>query len=129
MHSTDYKDVTFLHNGDYSGDVIVVLPAETSEMELDHQSHTVSVRVPYEALEYLITTKLAGQFVSHLEDVQNMNELFDGLGIRLVTIKTGGDVARYGFVRSLANLDAGDNPERRSIRLQDIIDQAKELLK
>jgi hypothetical protein len=77
MHTSEYEDgdsamgtkwwARFHHNGGYEGDVVVVVPSDTAEMTLSHNEHTVSVRVPYEAMERLVLDKLRGEFINKLE--------------------------------------------------------------
>jgi len=131
MHTTNYlaqnefeTNVTFHHNGDYSGEVIVFLDAKYADVEVHNNG--VEVRVPFAAMEKLVAQKVSGEFVSKFENVTSMDELFDALMMPRLPLT---DIVR--FVRELAALD-DDTSEaratRRSVTLQDIIERAKEAL-
>jgi hypothetical protein len=124
-HTTSYDDnIHFLHNGDYSGDVEVVVPSATAEMKLSHHDHTVSIKIPYAALEYLVTMKVVDGFANTLADVTNMNELFKALMMPQYRL---GPIVK--FVQYIASLDNPKNlEERRRISLQDLIREADDLL-
>lgn len=69
MHTTKLESGTLAHhNGDYSGDVFLVIPADRAEMELDHQAKTVSVRVPFDDLMELVSYYVRDRYISALED-------------------------------------------------------------
>lgn len=126
MHTTSYDgDIHFLHNGDYSGEVIVVVPAKTADMTLSHQDHTVSIKVPFEALEYFIAQKVKSMFIERLEDADDMNDIFGVLGF----YGDAREQAAIRFVENIASLDEPKNIDvRRVARLQGIIEDAKKVL-
>lgn len=77
MHTSEYDEdgVTFHHNGGYYGDVKVVLhDTDKAQMELDHRDHTISVNVPFSAMEKLVLDKLRLEKISKLES-DNFEEL------------------------------------------------------
>lgn len=79
MHSSDYTsnsdpeygEVTFHHNGDFSGFVTVVMPSDNCEMALEHRTNTVSVQLPYDVIEKLVLDKLRREVVSKLESMDD----------------------------------------------------------
>jgi hypothetical protein len=124
MHTTSYDgDIHFLHNGDYSGDVEIVVPATTAGVEIRHHDHTVSIKIPYKALEYLVADKVSNEFIDKLEDVMSMDDLFKAL---LPVWKLYPPDLLH-FVRKIASLDI-DIEARRKVSLQDLVDEAKKIL-
>jgi hypothetical protein len=79
MHSSDYTsksdpeygEVTFHHNGDYSGFVTIVMPSDECEMALEHRTNRVNVQVPFDVIEQLVMDKLRREMVSALESMSD----------------------------------------------------------
>lgn len=67
MHSTDYLDMTFHHNGDYSGEVLVQVPAGNVRGGFG-DAHVV-VEVPFAALVSLVADAVRGQRIARLENM------------------------------------------------------------
>lgn len=68
MHTTTWEDhndeeaghITMHHNGDYSGDVIFII---------NRGSPTLTVEIPFAALERLVGQKKQEEIISALEDL------------------------------------------------------------
>jgi hypothetical protein len=60
MHTTQGKKVIFLHNGDYSGDVKIVVRATGQEIE-----------VPFTDLKRLIADYVMSEKISRLEQAKH----------------------------------------------------------
>lgn len=117
MHTTDGKSegVYFFHNGNYSGEIIVVLPAATANMELSHQDHTVRVTIPsIEDLEAIVSNKYRGEMIERAEKAEDGDILSEAYG-HLRTPEA--------FVKFVIDLE--HTAARKRITLQDIIDEAK----
>jgi hypothetical protein len=69
MRTTSYENVTFHHNGDYSGDVIIQVKTADGLVRAD---------VPYAALRYLVAQEVLAHRISRLERSQPV----DILGLR-----------------------------------------------
>lgn len=125
MHTTSYDgDIHFLHNGDYSGEVEIVMPSDQADFELHHIDNTAHIKIPYKALEYLVAIKVSREFVSKLEDVDDMESLFKAL---LMVQKVPSELLQFAL--NIASLDEPENIDvRRVVRLRDIIDDAKRAL-
>lgn len=73
-------EVTFLHNGDYSGPVEIRLSTEFGQPTVNHYSyggkdfHIAELHVPYLALEYLVLGKMRQDLIGRLESL-NQDEL------------------------------------------------------
>lgn len=80
MHTTRADDVVFIHDGDYSGDVHVVvkgcfvedvtmLPAtgEDSPRTLVWDNHDYRITIPFEAMEQLVANKISSELISKIE--------------------------------------------------------------
>lgn len=74
-HSDEEYDVVIHHNGDYSGEVLIVMPTETrtyggrleaSVQTLHHPPHQ-EIRVPFSVLEELVGQKVLSEKTSKLE--------------------------------------------------------------
>lgn len=123
MHTTSYDgDIHFIHNGDYSGDVIVNIPTQAADTTLHNDGFT-SIKIPFKALEYLVASKVSSTLVSQLEEAEDFQDILEVFGFRDKKV----DQARFEFIRTLASLDS-DWLTRRTTNLQSIIDQAKQLL-
>jgi len=62
MHTTKTEKVTFIHNGDYSGDVHI-------------QTKKGEIVVPFEAIEELVANKLRMEIISKVEQADS-SEIF-----------------------------------------------------
>lgn len=75
MHTTEWEDhsteqsVTFLHNGDYSGEVEIVQPSQQADYELRHMTNQVSVKVPYQALQSLVIQQMKEELIVAFEEM------------------------------------------------------------
>jgi hypothetical protein len=117
MHTTSYDDdIHFLHNGDFSGDVRIVKEGPDRNFE--------EFVIPFKALEYLVAMKVTGELISSLEQSEDFDGILDTL---LGKGRSRIGKARLAFIRSLASLDHPDNMIRRTITLNDIVEDAKKL--
>lgn len=91
MHSFDWKgesetykpgdpdeiNVTFHHNGDYSGEVKINVPTWYSQPSVHNFSdggedhHIAELSVPYAALESLVLSKLCNEMISAFEQMSD----------------------------------------------------------
>lgn len=80
MHSyhwgaPDKKWVHFHHNGDFSGDVVVVLPDKIAKLEIspevlaNNQTGTVAVRIPFKAMQALVMNYVRGRAIEQFEEM------------------------------------------------------------
>lgn len=83
MHTTTYEGpdrgdpvISFNHNGDYSGDVIITSARSTDEAP-GYES-LGEVRVPFEAILQLMSEYLMSEMVARLENM-TPNQLFAAL--------------------------------------------------
>lgn len=84
MHTTEVDGgITFVHNGDYSGDVRVKIPAETALVELHHGSDRIEVRIPFAAMEELVAEKYRSLMIEHLEQAEIAEIMEDAIERRL----------------------------------------------
>jgi hypothetical protein len=77
MHSTDGKEVTFHHNGDYSGDVLIVVQAhKVAHYEsTSHTSEHYEIEIPFNDLKMLVAEYVRGEKVDRLEQAED-DEVF-----------------------------------------------------
>lgn len=60
------KDIWFLHNGGFDGEVIACIPTEVAQVELGN-GH-VRIRIPFEDLKVLVAQHVRSRMVAVLED-------------------------------------------------------------
>lgn len=86
--STEETQVLFHHNGDYSGNVKVVLPTRVGNPQTHHftdpdgiDQHTAELNVPFEAIKGLVLQYLQGELIGALEDMNDkeLERLFIGI--------------------------------------------------
>lgn len=78
MHTFDADDdISFHHNGDFSGDVTISLPTQAAATELWNDGHT-TIKVPYAALEALVAERYRRAMVGALEEASAKNVLSGG---------------------------------------------------
>jgi hypothetical protein len=66
MHSTKINGVTIHHDGDYSGNVLLVLPADKIE-EAPHGQ--VFVEIEFDVLRKLVLNYIQGKIISKVEEL------------------------------------------------------------
>jgi hypothetical protein len=63
---------TFHFNGDYSGDVRIVVPVENSELIRKlYAGGTVEIKVPFEDLAKLVASKIRDDLISRVEQMSD----------------------------------------------------------
>lgn len=77
MHTSEYEhddtytgksSWTFNHNGDYSGDVHLIVPAERAEVKTSlYRDEYVEIDVPFEVLRNFVLDQMRSQFISEME--------------------------------------------------------------
>lgn len=71
MHTTGVKGITFIHNGDFSGYVIIVLPKGSVQKLTGPDSSKVHVQVPFEAIKGLVAEFVRQEKERALEDAED----------------------------------------------------------
>lgn len=70
MHSTDIGDVTFHHNGDFSGDVKIDVSAYNVvlvQTSMPGVPGVFEIEIPFDALKGLVAEYVRGQLIEELE--------------------------------------------------------------
>lgn len=75
--------VTILHNGDYSGNVRVVVPSAVANVATHHYTdvsgqdvHNAEIHVPFEALEAFVLAKWQREMVATIENADKDQLVF-----------------------------------------------------
>lgn len=63
-HTTVIDEYTFIHNGDYSGDIKIVGPKKA-----DNGEHTTELHVPMVVLEQFIAGKVQTELIATVENL------------------------------------------------------------
>lgn len=125
-HYHEPTDTNFNINGDFSGDARIDLPAENADFELSHINNRVSIRVPFEALEFLVAEKYYSENLSKAENAEPVEVMKEALDAQVVSYIAKDPYEEFVlWVRDLA-----DNPEeRRRTTLEDITSRANQAVK
>ena len=66
MHTTTIDEITFHHNGDYSGDVLI----NGAEVEIDGYDGSTTVTMPFEVLAEFVAEAVRAQRTARLEQLE-----------------------------------------------------------
>lgn len=76
-HSTTICDITFIYNGNDSGDVTISLPLLPEDTD-DSKPHTITVAIPFAVLREFVGRAINRQLIAKLEGMTG-NETLNAL--------------------------------------------------